>query len=657
MTLRRGARPGDLFEVFDPVDRLVAAGLGGDDTVRSHVEAFALPGQAGALVLAADAGAATGAGNDAANRLVGNASDNLLFARAGNDSIAGGAGDDRLFGQDGDDSLLGGLGADWAVGGAGADSLQGGQGADTLHGEAGDDLLHGGAGRDWLVGGAGNDLYLIDDVGDAVVEQAGGGSDTIAVALPGSGWVLAAEVEAMLLLEGTRFGVGNALDNAILGNAADNLLLGRAGRDALRGAGGQDSLHGDEGADTLFGGDGEDALVGGIDGDALHGEAGQDTLWGESGNDSLSGGEGADWLVGGEGNDAILGDAGADALHGDAGADTLEGGLDADSLIGGDGHDLLRGGDGVDWLVGGAGVDTLDGGAGAEWLLGGEDGDLYRVDDTYDVVRDTGLAGHDRVELDIPDGGYWLPRGAGIEEVVLLGTTRFAVGDAAANLIHGNGGANLLVGGEGADTLRGGDGNDTLYGGAGADRFHFGVAEPYGGVVIDRGNDVLGDYDTADMLAVAGVSVVATWLAANAVRMTFRIGEAWQPDSVLLWGDFSDPAALHLGGIHVAQGSLLIDTRALPGFVAEGSLYARDGVYLTGAAAGGGVVELLPPDRSGQGGYGVTLTHMVIPWSGFGQPAMDADAILARLATLTDADGTGALDLAAPGGALDQPFA
>lgn len=674
MMLWRGSRLGDRFEVVARGDVILEDAAGGDDTVLSHADGYVLSANLESLVLAADAGAAFGVGNGLANRILGNDAANLLIGGAGEDSLAGGAGDDRLFGEAGDDSLLGGLGQDWAYGGDGADSLQGGQGDDTLLGEAGDDLLHGGAGRDWLDGGAGNDLYLIDDATDIVVERADGGSDTVAVGIAGGGCYLAGGIEAMLLLDGTRFGVGNALGNTMLGNAGDNLLLGALGDDDLRGEAGRDSLFGEAGADTLRGGDDADLLLGGGESDSLGGDAGNDTLLGEAGADRLDGGEGADWAFGGGEDDSLSGAAGTDWLDGGVGADSLAGGLDADTLIGGVGSDVLDGGGGADWLdggegaeslaggldadtlLGGAGSDTLDGGAGADWMLGGADSDLYRVDDPGDVVLDTGSAGWDVATVDIAGGGFALGASSGIEALDLLGTTRFGVGDAAANRITGNAVANLLIGGGSADTIRGGDGDDTLFGGAGTDQFLFGQYASSGAGLADRGTDLIADYETSDSLQFAGVSVVLTWLTAGAVQATFRVGGAWQADSVLLQGDFSDPAALHLGAVSVWDGSLLIDTRAVPGFVPEGTLYARGGVYLTGAAAGGGLFELVPPDSSGGGVISDSGRMQPILYVPVGPPpGIDPQAILATLATLTDLDGTGALALPAP--ATDQPFA
>lgn len=621
MTLLRGTAAGDRLEVRSRTDLVVETAGGGDDTVVSWFDATYLAAWVENLVLQDASGAGFGVGNALDNRIIGNAEANRLFGGEGDDSIAGGAGQDRLFGQGASDSLLGGEGDDWAWGGDGADTLQGGLGNDTLLGEAGDDLLDGSAGRDWLDGGAGNDLYLVDSAGDVVVERAGGGTDTVAAAIAGGGYSLRPEIEALLLLAGTVFGVGNALSNTILGNAGDNLLLGGAGNDSLSGGAGNDRVFGQAGLDTLVGGEGNDVARGGEDGDALFGAAGNDTLYGETGSDRLDGGDGADWLRGGTEHD------------------TLDGGEGRDALFGEEGEDSLLGGAGFDTLFGGDASDTLDGGADADRMDGGEGADLYRVDDPFDVAIDSGATGYDTVEVDIAGGGYRLRPGSGIETLALLGTTRFGVGDEAGNHLIGNAAGNLLVGGGGADVIEGGAGNDTLFGGVEADWFAF---RPGNGV------DLLADYTTADTLRFEGATrVVATWLTPDAVRfdITDSFSSGAGPNSVLLRGSFADLSALRLGSISVPDGELLIDTRAVTGFIPEGTLYARNGILLTGAAAGGGTIVLQPPDTTMTGVTTTTSQPPPFGFQGVAPDPVDGAAIGTRLATLTDRDGTGALAL------------
>jgi Ca2+-binding RTX toxin-like protein len=57
--------------------------------------------------------------------------------------------------------------------------------ADSLLGLDGADTLDGGAGADYLEGGAGNDTYIIDNIGDVIVEGVAGGIDTVIVMVDG----------------------------------------------------------------------------------------------------------------------------------------------------------------------------------------------------------------------------------------------------------------------------------------------------------------------------------------------------------------------------------------------------------------------------------------------------------------------------------------
>jgi Ca2+-binding RTX toxin-like protein len=88
-------------------------------------------------------------------------------------------------------------------------------------------------GADRLVGGLGNDLYFVDEAGDAVVENAGEGSDTVQSCL--ASYTLGANVENLTLLgDGNTSGTGNALANVLRGNAGNNILAGGHGGDTYQ---------------------------------------------------------------------------------------------------------------------------------------------------------------------------------------------------------------------------------------------------------------------------------------------------------------------------------------------------------------------------------------------------------------------------------------
>ena len=173
-----------------------------------------------------------------------------------------------------------------------------------------------------------------------------------------------------------------------------------------------------------------------------------------------------DWLQGFGGNDVLRGLAGNDLLEGGAGADVIEGNDGNDSLFGGDGDDLVDGGPGNDLLDGGLGNDT------------------YIVGDALDAIVDAG--GIDTVRSYIP----WT-LAAGLENLTLLGTASFGVGNAGANTIVGNVAANYLVGSGGADVLRGEAGDDWIEGDTGNNPLPAGHAAGDDTISGGAGNDTI----------------------------------------------------------------------------------------------------------------------------------------------------------------------
>jgi Ca2+-binding RTX toxin-like protein len=141
--------------------------------------------------------------------------DDLIYGGAGNDSLYGSVGNDLLDGGSGNDYLEGGKGDDTYLVDCSGDTVaeNANEGHDTviascsltlathvedLHlaeggnfngsgntldnlitGNSQDNLLDGGQGADTMIGGKGNDTYVVDNVGDKVVEQAGEGIDSV----------------------------------------------------------------------------------------------------------------------------------------------------------------------------------------------------------------------------------------------------------------------------------------------------------------------------------------------------------------------------------------------------------------------------------------------------------------------------------------------
>lgn len=259
------------FELFggDGRDTLVGANEG--DTLYGEAGSDRLDGGEGNDRLDGGTEGDLVLGGGGADRLFGGDGNDLLAGGLGNDTLEGEAGGDLLLGLDGNDLLRGGPGNDTLLGGRGNDTIDTGSGFDRADGGAGNDWLRagpdggelrGGEGADTLeseggpgtllIGGIDDDTYILRGVGDRILEEQGGGVDTLRVDLPTGTYVLPNGLENLVLLGGTVTGVGNAASNRLSGNATGNLLFG---------AGGHDTLDGRAGDDTLIGGQGRDVFL------------------------------------------------------------------------------------------------------------------------------------------------------------------------------------------------------------------------------------------------------------------------------------------------------------------------------------------------------------------------------------------------------------
>ena len=492
----------------------------GMDTVQTALTTYTLTANVENLTY-------TGTANSTGTGFTGNALDNLISAGAGNQSLNGGAGNDTLIGGLGNDTLNGGDGIDTvsyagtpgavvvnlsgssittslgtvaanrSAGGAGVDVLSnfenvlGGGGNDTLVGSGGDNVLDGGAGSDSMSGGTGDDIYVVDDAGDAVVEAAVQGNDTVNTTL--AALTLAANVENLRFAgSGSFTGTGNELDN---------LIVGGKGNDTLTGGLGDDTLDGGEGTDSLVGGAGNDTYLVDSAADRIVENAGEgiDTVRtslstftlannlerlvytgpidfygvGNSGNNTLVGSDGNDTLIGGFGDDELQGGAGSDTASYAGAAGPVEVNLRLGTASGYFGNDTLlsienvAGGNGSDRLIGSDADNRLEGGAGADTLEGGKGNDTYVVDNPLDVVIEAPNEGNDTVLTSI--GTYTLG-GSSIENLRFTGSGNFTgTGNEFDNRIEGGDSNDRLYGDYGDDTLTGGLGNDSLYGGVGND--------------------------------------------------------------------------------------------------------------------------------------------------------------------------------------------
>ncbi|GLK79744.1 calcium-binding protein [Methylopila turkensis] len=273
-----GGEGSDTYYVDSTGDRVIEANVAGYDTVHSWVS-FAFGSQhLERLYLNSGAGAISGTGNGLANAITGNESANTLLGLGGDDILDGGAGGDRMEGGEGSDtyyvdhsgdrvieadvagldtvnsavsfSLAGQFIEKLVLTGEAAINGTGNSQANTIIGNGAANTINGGGGADRMEGGAGDDVYVVDDLGDRVVEANVAGFDTVNSAVSFS---LAGQFIEKLALTGTAAinGTGNSQANTLVGNAAANTLNGLAGDDRLDGGRGSDILTGGAGADVF----------------------------------------------------------------------------------------------------------------------------------------------------------------------------------------------------------------------------------------------------------------------------------------------------------------------------------------------------------------------------------------------------------------------
>nr|MBA3756440.1 hypothetical protein [Nitrosomonas sp.] len=228
------------------------------------------------------------------NNLIGSDYNDILTGNTQNNALDGGAGNDTLNGGVGADTLIGGLGGDifivnsagdiiveyfnegidkinsnvtytlpanvedltltgsLAINGIGnnlANKITGNVSNNQLDGGSGNDILNGGAGADTLIGGLGNEIYVVDNVNDAIIENLNEGTDKVNSSAT---YTLSNNVEDITLTGSLAInGTGNSLANKVIGNAGNNQLDGGAGNDVLDGRAGTNILTGGTGNDLF----------------------------------------------------------------------------------------------------------------------------------------------------------------------------------------------------------------------------------------------------------------------------------------------------------------------------------------------------------------------------------------------------------------------
>ena len=502
------------------------------------------------------------AGND---RLFGTQGANLIDGGSGADYMVGGDGDDIYIVDQIDDvvvesqdqgldqvsssvsysladhienlTLIGALDIDGAGnraandirGNVGDNVLYGDAGDDHLYGNAGVDLLNGGTGADWMEGGQGNDRYIVDNVGDTVVERAGEGFDMIDTSIS---YTLSTNVEALRLM-----GIQGAVDAH--GNAGNN-FLNAVWVDVAPAAGTQIRLYGEGGDDNLLGSRYGDLLDGGTGADKMTGGNGNDTYVVDNAGDVAieQAGQGFDTVdtsvsyTLGANVEALrlMGIQGAVDAHGNAGNNWLNAVWVNVAPAAGT-QIRLYGEGGNDDLQGSRYGDLLNGGTGADRMTGGLGNDSYVVDNAGDIVVEQAGAGYDVVTSSI---GYAL--GDNVEALRLVGVAAGATVVAQGNDLNNElnavwvdqsakvsllgGGGNdrllgsryddLLDGGTGADTMRGGRGNDSYVVDSVTDLVYEQAGEGYDVITSSVGYRLGANVEGLRLVGVAeGASVVA----------------------------------------------------------------------------------------------------------------------------------------------------
>ncbi len=479
---------GDDTYIIGAGDTIVEAGAAGRDTATSalinvdldlfaNVENLALTG---ALPL-------SGTGDGNANVLDGaqNSAGNVLTGLGGNDTYVLGAGDTIVeavgsgtdtatsaitsinltaFPNVENATLLGGLPLN-AVGSATANVLNG-----ATNG-----------GKNILTGLGGNDIYVIG-AGDTIVEEVGGGSDTVQSALLSLDLGLFASVEnATLLGTAPLSAKGNSGDNTLNGatNSAANVLTGLGGND-IYGVGLGDTVveAAGGGIDTI-----SSSLINidllansNVENATLTGSAPL-TATGNALDNVLNGATNtaANTLIGLGGDDTYIVGAGDIVVEAAGGNDTVQSALislnlASYSLV----ENIVLTGTLAITATGNLGANRLDGAqnSAANVLNGGAGDDTYVVG-AGDVVVEVAGQGNDRV---LARSNFALPAAVSVETIEAnAGTIGLVLtGNKLAQTILGGAGKDTITGGGGGDALVGNGGFDTLKGTAGsADRIRF----------------------------------------------------------------------------------------------------------------------------------------------------------------------------------------
>jgi Ca2+-binding RTX toxin-like protein len=474
---RTGTPDADAVALLRPLAANIAVshhiyGLGSNDVLRGGTKADILDG---------------GAGDDSMTGLAGN---DIYIVDSMTDSVveAAGGGTDTAVSSAATYTLTTNV-ENLTLTGTGNINGTGNTLSNSITGNDGNNVLNGGSSIDVMNGGAGNDTYIVDVLGDVIVEAANDGTDTVSTSITYSLDALANVENLTLTGNANRNGTGNMLDNVITGNIGNNTLnAGTAGTDNLIGDTGNDIYVVNHAGVTVIEGVGagidtvqasvtttlsdnvENLTLTGAAAINGTGNAGNNVIVGNGSENTLNAGNaGSDSLRGGLGNDTYIVDhAGVTVVETGVGTDTVESSVSF--TLGANVEDLTltgtdtingTGNTGANTIIGNDSANTINsgGGAGVDTLIGGGGNDTYIVSNTdTTVVEDVG-GGNDTVQ----SSTSFSLAGTEIENLTLTGTgNNTATGSTGANVIFGNTGANTITGGADADTLTGGAGKDTF---------------------------------------------------------------------------------------------------------------------------------------------------------------------------------------------------
>ena len=286
----RGSNGDDYYIIDSASDVIVELASQGSDTVRTSLATYSIASIANVEDLVGDSPFMPteyelNPPGPVDQELTGNALANLIDGGRGADRMSGGLGDDSYVVDNGGDLTIeaAGEGIDsvralinWTLAanvenliliadvdfGIYAANGTGNALDNIIEGNFLNNVLNGGKGADTLRGYTGSDTYVIDNVGDVIVEATDPGTADTDLVKSYISFSLGGQLENLTLLGTDSIaGNGNSKDNVILGNSAGNVLRGAGGDDALKGAGGDDVLKGGVGDDRLTGGAGLDKFI------------------------------------------------------------------------------------------------------------------------------------------------------------------------------------------------------------------------------------------------------------------------------------------------------------------------------------------------------------------------------------------------------------